>query len=358
LICLALEKRRQQWMQFGIQNKDKILKDPMTRVAFDKMGNELMSYIQESKGEEEKGKPIRSLIVDPTKRKELNIDRVMQDIDYHDLALDDPRRKSIDYNASWYKAPTFDFIKEFESAAKGQQKSYLGEVKGSFNAKSGKYLTEQGFAPKAVGQIASNFVRSVEESPEKLDYYERKAKDMDAGEIADLNTYFTRYFPGQQIDADHPLTIAAAEAIKQAESARDIVPETDVQYASSLISSRQQAEGGTPIRDVYGEIMSAASKKAANKGVPLNELSGTAQSQILKTVNATTGGGYTQADVFVMRDKNGNLVVIDDATKKIITPITYEDINVPLQPSAKGKGAVIGKVAKSESDPLGLGLGK
>jgi hypothetical protein len=340
----GFEKRRQQWMQFGMQNKEKILKDPMTRVSFDKMGQELMSYIQQSKAEEEKAKPIKSLIVDPTKRKELNTDRVMLDIDYHDLPLDDPRRRSIDYNASWYKAPTFDFVKEFDSAAKGQQKSYLGEVKGSFNPKSGKYLTEQGFAPKAITQIASNFVRAVQESPDKQDYYERKAQNMDAREIADLNTYFSRYFPDQQVEADNPLTIAAAEAIRQAESARDIVPETDVRYASSLISSRQRGgETETPVRDVYGEIISKAANKAPNKGVPLNELSGTAQSQILKTVNATTGGGYTQSDIFVMKDRNGDLVAIDDATKQVITPLTYEDINVPLQPGAKEKRAVIVK---------------
>ena len=68
---------------------------------------------------------------------------------------------------------------------------------------------------------------------------------MGAEELVRLNAKLKPYFPNLQIDADHPLALAMAEAIERAESIKDVVPREDKAYASRLISSRQQPTTGT-----------------------------------------------------------------------------------------------------------------
>ena len=97
------EDKRQKWMLFSIQNKDRIRKEPLLKMEADRLYNEALATAQESKkAEEEKGDAIR-LVSNPANRKAMNTERVFQDIALHDLALSDPRRKKIDYNAAWYR---------------------------------------------------------------------------------------------------------------------------------------------------------------------------------------------------------------------------------------------------------------
>ena len=249
------EDKRQKWMLFSIQNKDRIRKEPLLKMEADRLYNEALATAQESKkAEEEKGDAIR-LVSNPANRKAMNTERVFQDIALHDLALSDPRRKKIDYNAAWYRNPEFDFNKEFQESAKGQQKAYLREIPGTLNRETGKVQTEYGYLPNSVKQIAQDFSRSVNENPDKLDYYERRAKNMDAGEVVRLNTKLKPYFPNLQIDADHPLALAMAEAIEKAESIKDVNSEESKIYTSSLIEGRKSKEKNLANYDVIGKYI-------------------------------------------------------------------------------------------------------
>ena len=241
----GFEKRRRDWMQFSILNKDKIKKDPLTRMEADRLYNDALSWVQQSKAAEEEKKPAIDLVRNPNTRNKLNFERVASDISLHDLALDNPNRKKIDYNEAWYRNPEFDFNKEFKAAAEGQQKSFLRKIPGTLDPQLGTIQTEEGFLPTSITQIAKNFASSVNENLDKLNHYEIKVKNMGAEELVRLNAKLKPYFPNLQIDADHPLALAMAEAIERAESIKDVVPREDKAYASRLISSRQQPTTGT-----------------------------------------------------------------------------------------------------------------
>lgn len=239
----GFEKRRKDWMQFSILNKDKIKKDPLTRMEADRLYNDALAWQQQSKDATGERTPAIDLIRNPNTRNQLNFERVAADITLHDLSLDDPNRKKIDYNASWYKAPSFDFNKEFKVAAEGQQKAFLRKIPGTLDTQLGTIQTEEGFLPESIKQIARNFARSVIEDPNKLDYYERKSKSASADELIKLNAILKPYFPKLEVALDQPEALAMAEAIERAQSIKDVVPREDKAYSSRLISSRQQGFG-------------------------------------------------------------------------------------------------------------------
>jgi hypothetical protein len=245
----GFEKRRKDWMQFSILNKDKIKKDPLTRMEADRLYNDALAWQQQSKDATGERTPAIDLIRNPNTRNQLNFERVAGDITLHDLALDDPNRKKIDYNASWYKAPSFDFNKEFKVAAEGQQKAFLRKIPGTLDTQLGTIQTEEGFLPESIKQIARNFARSVIEDPNKLDYYERKSKSASADELIKLNAILKPYFPKLEVALDQPEALAMAEAIERAQSIKDVVPREDKAYSSRLISSRQQGPSDKTIKD-------------------------------------------------------------------------------------------------------------
>ena len=113
----GFEERRKAWVDFSLKNKSQIKSDPLIRAEADRLFNNTLAYIQASKNEEEKVKPAKTMLADPTKRNQLNTEAVISDIALHDLPLDNPNRKSIDYNAAWYRPASFDFNDEFAKAA-------------------------------------------------------------------------------------------------------------------------------------------------------------------------------------------------------------------------------------------------
>lgn len=245
----GFEKKRRDWMQFSILNKDKIKKDPLAKMEADRLYNDALSWQQQSKDATEEKKPAIDLVRNPNTRNQLNFERVASDISLHDLALDNPNRKRIDYNASWYREPSFDFNKEFKAAAEGQQKAFLRKIPGTFDSQLGTIQTEEGFLPESIKQIARNFARSVIEDPNKLDYYERKSKNASAAELIRLNSILKPYFPKIEVAIDQPEALAMAEAIERAQSIKDVMPREDKAYASRLISSRQQGPTSGTIKD-------------------------------------------------------------------------------------------------------------
>lgn len=236
----GFEARRKAWTDFSMNNKSEIKSNPLVRAQADKLYNDALSYIQASKNEEEKAKAAKNMLVDPSKRNQLNTRALIEDISLHDRPLDDPNRKSIDYNAAWYRDPSFDFIKEFSEAAKGQPKSFLRVIPGSQNRVLGTVSTEEGWTPKSINAIADNFVRSVRDNPDKYEYYVRRAKTLSPADLADLN----KELVGTDMiaDDDDPLAVAYADALRQARSAIDVIqkPDTELQQARAMA----RGEGG------------------------------------------------------------------------------------------------------------------
>lgn len=249
----GFEARRKAWMDFGLKNKSKLKTDPLVRSEFDRLFNNTLSYTQASKNEEEKAKTAKTMLADPTKRQQLNTEALMADISLHDLPLDDPSRKSIDYNAAWYKPATFDFTKEFTEASKGQPKSFLRVVPGSRNTTLGTVATEEGWTPKSINAIADNFVRSVRDNPDKYEYYVRRAKTLTPAELTDLNKELVGI--GIVADDDDPLAVAYADALRQARSAIDVIQKPDTELAQSRGLQRAAAARAAAVFEPTGNVI-------------------------------------------------------------------------------------------------------
>jgi len=110
----------------------------------------------------------------------------------------------------------------------------------------------------------------------------------------------------------------------------------------------KKGDGESGIRDVYKEINSEADREdRPHKTVPLNELSATAQGVVLKYANELTGSAgdtkLTQGDIYIKKDENGKLNIMDRETDKVIAPIDFKDVNMQTQPGIKEKRAVLKK---------------
>lgn len=249
----GFEARRKAWMEYGLQNKSRLKTDPLVRAEFDRRFNNTLSYTQASKNEEEKAKTAKTMLADPTKRQQLNTEALMADVSSHDLSLDDPNRRSIDYNAAWYKPATFDFTKEFTEASKGQPKSFLRVVPGSRNTTLGTVATEEGWTPKSINAIADNFVRSVRDNPDKYEYYVRRAKTLTPAELTDLNKELVGI--GIVADDDDPLAVAYADALRQAKSAIDVIQKPDTELAQSRGLQRAAAARAAAAFEPTGNVI-------------------------------------------------------------------------------------------------------
>lgn len=131
---------------------------------------------------------------------------------------------------------------------------------------------------------------------------------------------------------------------------------------------------GMSVRDIYKELKYEANRpERPNKRIPINELSPKAQEILINYANkfASTGGDdkFTQADIYVKQGDDDQLYIIDVETGNVITPLNYEDVNLPAQVGVKEKRQTIEtakkidntiqkdkKQADKKDDPFGLGL--
>jgi len=121
------DKKLADWQKFGIENRDDIRKRKGgADMQFMQKYQELLNDIAESKGEEEKKKPLTQLLLDPSKRELMNEDAIAE-IEAHDLPLQiqapdgsfqrNPNRKSIDYSSISFNPKPFEqdkYFKQFE----------------------------------------------------------------------------------------------------------------------------------------------------------------------------------------------------------------------------------------------------
>lgn len=305
----GFEQRRRNWQTFTIQNKDKITKDPYIRLQANELFNEAVNYIQRSKQATDKLNPVRDMTIDPTKRKSLNSERVMVDIALHERPLDDSNRKDIDINQAWYKPPVYDFDKDFNAVAQGQQKAFLRKIPNTFDPQLGTIQAEEGYLPNSVKQIATDYRRVVEADPEKLDYWERQSSDMDPARKIQLNQVFSRVFPNIQAEPDNPLLLAMATAAEKAESRKDVVPKTDVRYASGLIASRGGGSGKKPTGQIdlttYRDVGNAKDVTDIFQGVKVTGLP-KGESMLAKQVLYNKDKNQVTLTEWVGRDDEGN----------------------------------------------------
>lgn len=234
----AFQDMYNKWQQFGLENRDRIMKNDInTRMQFDRGYQELLNFVNESKTEEEKKKPLVEILLDPNKRSRLS-SRVIDEIELHDQPLyikdkdgnyvRNENRKSIDYTSNLFD-PQFDMAKGFEGWAKGMKMGKdIGSVvsRDPVTGQAIRGFTER-YDPEQVKQISLNAARSVKDNRDYGNYYQLRFEKLTDDEFKTLNDAFQSVYgkevrlPGGQVlpnSIDSPEEVAAADAIIQAQS--------------------------------------------------------------------------------------------------------------------------------------------
>jgi len=237
----AFNDRKNKWTEYGMRNKDKLLKgDIEANSEFNRLYQETVNIPIESKAAEEQKKPFVEMITDPNKRSRLS-SNVFDAVKVHDepLYVKDPKtgefvrnynRKPIDYTGKIFN-PDFDFNKGYEGWAKDMDRSETpGDVvsRDKITGRANVAFTKA-YTPEQIKQISQNAARSAEKGGENNDYYQLRYEQIykDPVKAKELNDAFQSVYGkeikllnGQTIPnyIDSPEEVAAAEAILQAKA--------------------------------------------------------------------------------------------------------------------------------------------
>lgn len=124
----AFDKQLGDFQKFAMEHSEEIRKRQNgADIALMNKYQDVMNTVAESKGEEEKKKPLIEMSLDPNKRDRLNYDNVLESVHAHDqpLYLEDgsrnPNRKSLDISSIQFEPKPFEqdkYFKQFEDIKK------------------------------------------------------------------------------------------------------------------------------------------------------------------------------------------------------------------------------------------------
>ena len=220
----AFEEKLRQWQEFGINNKD-LLRNPRkdkgeTSMRFQAGYQELLNDIAESKGEEEKKKPLVEIMTDPNKRDRLSED-LLPEIQSHDqpiyMAQDgrmvrNPNRRSFDVSRISFDPKPFEQDKFF----KGLEDIKPSESFEAVTARDPKSLTQtvtttSKYTQDDYDKTATRAVSSYGNDKGFKKYIDELYKDPNATEVLKYNDTFKKIY-GHDISS--PGDLAAAYAIE------------------------------------------------------------------------------------------------------------------------------------------------
>ena len=129
-----------------------------------------------------------------------------------------------------FNPPVYDFDKDYKEVFGSFKPSTLGVIPKSTDPKTGKLKVEKGLTDDAIKRGAEDFIFRIQNNPTSLSSFKVLSKNMPTQDIVELAKEVHQYFPDLQVDADHPLAIAAGLAIKRAK-VRYQEDETDAELA-------------------------------------------------------------------------------------------------------------------------------
>lgn len=383
----AFNQLRKKWQDFGIQNRERMARNPELRAQFEGMAQDLITFAEESKAEEAAKKPFIDLMTDPNKRKSVRPE-VFTMVQEHDKPLyttdetgalvRDYNRKRLDYTSKLFKEPQFDFQKEF--------KTWTGEMKPGEMIELDKPYTDkqtglvffpakEKFNKEQIAQIGRNAIRSIKDDEDQLNYYATRLAAVTQKEYEQLDNIYRKYY-GEPIGTS-PEKLAAAEAVSIAEqSVRDLKPVSKSDYErrqadkiQNIILNKMPSAGATTeVNDLYSIIEKAVDTpkkgiwgKFSRRGyTPLTELTVDAQKMILdyaKVLTGLTGGQkgveyLNNQSIKLKRTDTGGIGIYDASNNDFIGELPRVGTNIKVQPDVKAKREVIrrGEPAKTKTE--------
>lgn len=283
----AFDAMRKKWQDFGIQNRERIARDPQARSQFESMAQDLMSFAEESKAEEAAKKPVVELFTDPTKREKVRPevftmigehDKPLYKLDESGNYVRDYSRKRLDYTSNLFKEPQFDFQKEYKGWVADAKPSEVIELDKPYTDKQTGMVffpAKEKYNKEQIAQVGRNAIRAVKDDENKLQYYADRMAGISQKEYEQLDNIYRKYY--NEPIGTSPEKLAAAEAAVAAEqSGRDLKPVSKLDYEKrkedrinniylndALIRGRKTAPTNEDLGnyDVFGKYEPKYSKK-------------------------------------------------------------------------------------------------
>lgn len=375
----AFDKMRNEWQTFGIQNRDKIAKNPQLRAQFEAMGQDMMTFAEESKAEEAAKKPFVEMMTDPNKRQKLRPevfgmiaehDKPLYTTDKDGNLVRDYARKKLDYGSKLFKDPEFDFQKEYKGWIGEMKPGEIVEIdKPTTDKQTGLvfYPAKEKFNKEQIAQAGRNATRSVKDDEDKLDYYASRMAAIGQKEYQDFDNLYRKYY-GEPIGKS-PERLAAAEAIAAAEQfVGKETMKSKIDYERRQEDKRinialNQGGGGSQenVYDIYKVIddQATVSKTAGKPYLQVNLLPVDAQQVVIDFARKLTGNNeLSQKNIKIIKSDTGDIGVYRASNNQLIGYLPRVGTNLKAQPGVKEKRTVIqtGEPAKTKpkKDPLGI----
>lgn len=196
------------------------------------------------------------------------------------------------------------------------------------------------------GMDRGHFVSIMRENPDVADHVrgliEQHFKDAGAKEMPKEGsaqwTAMGQYVLGDELKRRDKSSFKTIEQEKASNLA------TKIELGLPLSTAKSSKNGETEIQDIYKEVDNVASSRdrvSKDKGAPLNELSATAQSTILKIARDITGRDLDQRNIYIKKDSDGKIYIMDAKKQTRIAPIDFKDINMQANKGVKSQQQVL-----------------
>lgn len=368
-IISELDNLRRKWAE----NKDKILKNPMDRMNF----NREMQNVAYNIG---KAKEMDKFFLELGKARAEG----KYDPDDDDIGIIDKAARSV-YDPKAYKqdgvslygwgdvsasVPAFDADRQnkFWSAitkglSAGKEYDY-SKAKTNPSTRQVVVPFQKVFTKDQIRQIADEASNLTEGDKSARKYYNKILDDPSSAGYQELQNAYSKFYTGI---VDTPEKAAAADAIIRASVPQEVGEEQELQRNAPTVKNYVSSGGtqsGTNVNDIYTVIYDAAKGKKT-EGKPylqVNLLPLDAQSLVVDFARKATGdNAIGQGNLKVILGNDDKLGVYDaDNNDRLIGYLSKVGTNLKVQPDVKSKKAVISQgntpTQKTKKDPLGLGL--
>jgi hypothetical protein len=352
-------QRTNELQNFYQQNRDRIknprLDNGAAQTRYGQMFQDALMYVNSSKNEEEKKKPLVSIMSDPDKRDRIP-DGVFEQLHSHDLPLDDPKRQSFDISHLEYDPKPFDlpkYLKGFEHIARHDDIT-VGQT-------DPKTLMRNITTKSTYDEPAKQQIYGIAASDYMNDHSFKAAVDgamKDKGTYDRLNDIFKSNY-GHNIENEHDFAAAYTIEKLQPEIRKEAVKEDiyarekqmaalnnayhlgQIQFSHALSKADKQTQdlwiddfvSDLPNKAIGDITYHSEGKTISGKTIPLTpvlesalKVNGTTADFLIATPDGNFRYGLykrttdANKNTTVDRDKSSGGYIVDQSSSRVLTP--------------------------------------
>lgn len=368
-----------------LQKQDNI-KNPLkdkgaAQSEFNARYNDILGYIESSKGRTANQTLVAPILSDPDKRARVTA-KTMADIHANDLPLNDPNSKELDPSSLNYDPKPFDLqshLKLYTDLKPNKQATTLSPAPS--DKLSNIETTTATFSPEDIKTIGSRALASYQSDPIYKSYIDNLA--IDPAKFQQYNNIYKQAM-GQDLDMKHPEELAFAHdlgLLQQNNTTQKIVPNEQAKLNAEEAKDKRvkQAQGSADVNTVIPQYVNGLVANA--KDVPLSPYKDipvdATLAKALDRKGSILGGmqynpsNNTFIPVYYQSNKDGNIKYSQDGDgnyldmngdktdddhkiplrdKQIETPYTVDQLSLALGAKTVSKKTLPTEVGKSVSE--------